>query len=85
MGAGRHLTHYPASIFAFNFNRFNSKNRHKKRAYMLLKRCKPFINLGRYIQTRTGDLYDVNVKYYKNIQLLKRNWRPNIALYFVTN
>lgn len=39
----------------------NEENRHKKRAYMLLKRCKPFINLGRYIQTRTGDLYDVNV------------------------
>lgn len=39
----------------------DAKDRHKKRAYMLLKRCKPFINLGRYIQTRTGDLYDVNV------------------------
>ena len=33
------------------------------------------MNIGRYIQTRTGDLYDVKVrKYYLNY-ILRFNWR----------
>ena len=37
--------------------------------------CKSLKYIGRYIQTRTGDLYDVKVrKYYLNY-ILRFNWR----------
>lgn len=63
MGAGRHLTHYPlqSSLLILILIGLIQKKALKKGLQVIEKTCKPLINLGRHIQTRTGDLYDVNV------------------------
>lgn len=46
----------------FKISRQNNKTQTIKKGLQVVEiACKPFICLGRHIQTRTGDLYDVNV------------------------